>query len=457
MKEEELDKFESFGLNKQLRDAIRELGWTVPSPVQEKAIPLIKAGKDVLGIAQTGTGKSGAFLIPLISRLHYPQGVYTRAVILVPTKELASQLLGHFESLNQFVGLRAFCAVGGIGIQPQLAALKSGNDLLIATPGRFMELYHTGEWKTKEIKVLVIDEADRMMDLGFMPQIRKILEVIPQKRQNLLFSATFPDRVEQLSAEFLEFPERVEISPSATPAETIRQLIFRIPNFQTKLNLLLFLLRGKEAESAALIFVKTKRHASEIGRFLQRKLGQEVSVLHANKGTNSRSAVVEAIQQGNRQVLVATDLASRGLDVSRIALVINVDLPIQYEDYVHRIGRTGRAMRSGTAISFIAPPDEIHLQRIEKLIRMNIEVAKLPPGVHVEETPFEEQQEMARKLDQQRKKADPDFKGAFHEKKKKNSAPKRDKKSSTGNKKRSQESTAAKGKSLRPNARKRGG
>jgi ATP-dependent RNA helicase RhlE len=418
MKSENQNFFEEAGLNRQMLDAIRELGWTEPSPIQQRAIPLIKSGRDVLGIAQTGTGKSGAFLIPLIARLHFPQGQHTRAVILAPTKELVAQLLAHFEALNRFVGLRARSLVGGIGLQPQLGSLKDGNDLVIATPGRFLEMYHTGEWKLREIKTLVIDEADRMMDMGFMPQIRKILEVIPRKRQNLLFSATFPEKVERLAQEFLEFPERVEISPQATPASTVSLHVYKTPNFQTKLRLLLHLLKKREPESAVLIFVKTKKNATEIGRFLQRKSAVQIAVLHANKGTNTRSAAVEAMHQGNVKVLVATDLASRGLDISQIDLVINVDLPVQYEDFVHRIGRTGRALRSGTAITFIHPPDELHLKRIEQLIRMSIPVNPIPDEVPVAETPFEEQQDMARKLDSQRKKADPDFKGAFHEKKK---------------------------------------
>lgn len=424
--------FESAGLNRQMLDAIRELGWLEPTPVQRAAIPLIKAGRDVLGIAQTGTGKSAAFLIPLTAKLHYPQGLNTRAVVLAPTKELVAQLFLHFEALNRYVGLRAQSLVGGIGLQPQLAGLKEGNDLVFATPGRFLELYHTGEWKLKEIKTLVIDEADRMMDMGFMPQIRKILEVIPRKRQNLLFSATFPLKVEGLAHEFLEFPERVEISLQSTPASTVAQRVYKTPNFQTKLQLLLHLLRLKGPEDAALIFSKTKKHAGETARFLKRKLGSEVAVLHANKGTNTRSAAVEAVQSGDVRILVATDLASRGLDISRIALVINLDLPVQYEDYVHRIGRTGRALRSGTAISFVNPPDELHLKRIEQLIRMSIPVAPVPDEVALAETPFEEQQEMARKLDTQRKKADPEFKGAFHEKKRKSPARKNAKGKKTG-------------------------
>jgi ATP-dependent RNA helicase RhlE len=409
--------FSKFNFNKQLTDAIEKQGWTNPTPVQEKAIPLAKAGKDILGIAQTGTGKSAAFLIPLIAKLHYPQGENTRALVLAPTKELVTQLSLHFEHLNCFTGLRQTCLIGGLGITKQLDELKRGNDIVFATPGRFLEIYETGDWKLKDIKTLVIDEADRMMDMGFMHQIRKILEKIPSKRQNLLFSATFPEKVELLAEEFLEFPEKIEVTPQSTTASTISQSVYKTYNFQTKLNLLVHILKALEEEDAALVFVKTKKHATEIGKFLNRKLDKEVSFLHANKGTNTRSAAVESLQEGRIKILVTTDVAARGLDVARITLVINFDLPIQYEDYVHRIGRTGRALRTGKAISFVNAPDEMHLERIQKLIRLKIKEEKVPKFLVVTETPFEEQQEILKKLDDQRKKADPEFKGAFHDKK----------------------------------------
>jgi ATP-dependent RNA helicase RhlE len=418
----ELSGFAAFGLNPQLLRAVGSLGWKEPTPVQVQAIPPIRAGKDVLGIAQTGTGKSAAFLLPLMTKLHYPQGIHTRAVVLAPTKELVRQLFLHFSELNPEIHLRGLALVGGIGLEKQMSELRAGNDLVFATPGRFLEIYQTGEWKVKEIRTLVIDEADRMMDMGFMPQIRKILEKIPVKRQNLLFSATFPEKVEHLAAEFLEFPVRIETTPQATPAETITQAVFKTPNFHTKLGLLLHLLHHLPEDEAALVFVKTKSHATEIGRYLGRKLPFSVSFLHANKGTHTRSNAVDALHRGEIRVLVATDLAARGLDVSRITRVINFDMPVQYEDYVHRIGRTGRAARAGTAISFVHPPDELHLKRIEEMIRMKIPVLPLPDGVEVQFTPEEEKKEMLRKLDDQRKKADPSFKGAFHEKKTKNAA-----------------------------------
>ena len=412
--------FSKFTFNKQLQDAIEAQGWPDPTPIQEKAIPLAKAGKDILGIAQTGTGKSAAFLIPLSAKLHFPQGDHVRALVIAPTKELITQLSLHFEALNVHTGLRMACLIGGTGITAQLNQLKKGVDIVFATPGRFLELYDTGEWKLKDIRTLVIDEADRMMDMGFMPQIRKILEKIPSKRQNLLFSATFPEKVEVLAEEFLEFPEKIEVTPQATPAETIHQIVYRTYNFQTKLNLLVSILKGLSEEDAALVFVKTKKHATEIGKYLKRKLITEVAFLHANKGTNTRSAAVESLHAGTVKILVTTDVASRGLDVARISMVINFDIPVQYEDYVHRIGRTGRAMREGRAISFVNAPDELHLSRVEKLIRMKIQEEPIADHLIAKETPYEEQQEILRKIDDQKKRADPDFKGAFHDKKESN-------------------------------------
>lgn len=415
--------FIRFQLIKPIQAALDQLGWETPTQIQLQAIPLAKSGKDVLGIAQTGTGKTAAYLLPLMHKLHYHKEEGTRAAILVPTKELARQVFNHFEALNSALALTSVVLVGGIGMKDQLAAVKKGADLVIATPGRFIELYQTKEWSLKGIQTLIIDEADRMMDMGFMPQIRKILEVIPRKRQNLLFSATFPPKVENLSAEFLEFPERVEVTPQATPAETIRQLIYKTPNFQTKLNLLLFHLRKLDDGDAAIVFVKTKKHATDIGKFLDRKLQIPVSYLHANKGTNSRANSIDRLMTGELKVLVATDVAARGLDIGAISLVMNFDLPIQYEEYIHRIGRTGRALKSGTAISFVSPPDELHLSRIEQIIKMKIEEAEIPDGLAVLETGFEEMQDMLKRIDEQRKKANPDFKGAFHEKKAKNQAP----------------------------------
>jgi ATP-dependent RNA helicase RhlE len=420
MKNSEKFGFEIFGFNKQIETAIRDRGWDTPSPIQKKAIPLIKSGKDLLGIAQTGTGKSAAFLLPLISKLHYPQGENTRAIVLAPTKELVIQLGQHFEELNKNINLRSCLLVGGIGISGQLEILKKGNDIVFATPGRFREIYQTNEWKIKDIRTLVVDEADRMMDMGFMPQLRQILEVLPRKRQNLLFSATFPPSVETLAAEFLEFPERAEVTEQASVAATIEQQVYKTPNFQTKLNLLLHLLKNLKEDQTAMVFVKTRTHATEIGKFLSRKLEIKSGYLHANKGTNTRIAALQSLHQNEIQILVATDVAARGLDIPSVALVIHFDLPVKYEEYVHRSGRTGRASRTGKAIAFADPSEELHLTRIESMIKSKIPVQTVPANLIVSQTPFEENQTILRKIDEQKRKADPTFRGAFHEKKEKN-------------------------------------
>ena len=272
---------------------------------------------------------------------------------------------------------------------------------------------------------MVLDEADKMMDMGFMPQIRRILEVIPRKRQNLLFSATFPTKVEQLSHEFLEFPLKVEVTPQATTAEMVVQKLYELPNFRTKINLLGWML-GQEAFKRVIIFTRSKESADNIYKFIARKVVSEdqVRVLHANKGQNARINSMEAFREGNVQVLVATDVVARGIDIQEVSHVINFDVPLIYEDYVHRIGRTGRANHTGEAITFMTIAEAYHIEKIEKIIRMTIPREALPPEVEVVKTPFDEQQAFLREIDNQRKKEDPNFKGAFHEKKRKKPEPK---------------------------------
>ena len=228
--------FDAFKLNKQLLDAVAESGYTVPTPIQEQTIPLALAGHDVLGIAQTGTGKTAAYLLPLLMKIKYAQGMHPRGVVLAPTRELVMQIEEVAQHLAKYTGLRIASLYGGLGPKTQIERVAAGVDLLISTPGRFMDLYRKGAIYTKDLKTMVLDEADKMMDMGFMPQIRAILEVIPSKRQNLLFSATFSGRIDHLAAEFLEFPERVEVAPSATTAETIAQVIYNVPNIKTKIN-----------------------------------------------------------------------------------------------------------------------------------------------------------------------------------------------------------------------------
>ncbi|GAB2572565.1 DEAD/DEAH box helicase [Spirosoma areae] len=418
----EITSFDQFELNRQLLNAVADLGYTEPTPIQKQTIPLSLGNHDVLGIAQTGTGKTAAYLLPILMKIKYAQGTNPRALILAPTRELAMQINQAVGELGKYTDLRHLALYGGLGPKTQIETLRKGVDILVATPGRFMDLYRMGEIVTKDIRTMVLDEADKMMDMGFMPQIRSILEVIPTKRQNLLFSATFGGRVERLSGEFLEAPIKVEVTPQASTAEMVSQVIYEVPNFRTKINLLDYLI-NKDTFQRVIIFARTKGNADNIYKFLARKVVEtdKIRVIHANKGQNTRINAMDAFKEGNVQVLVATDVAARGIDVAEVSHVINFDLPLIYEDYVHRIGRTGRANHSGEAITFLTIAEDYHVQKIERIIRMSIPRKPLPPAVEVTETPVDEQQAMLREIDDQRRKEDPTFLGAFHEKKAKNS------------------------------------
>jgi ATP-dependent RNA helicase RhlE len=410
-------QWQDFKLNKQLLDAIAEAGFESPTEVQQKCIPLIMGGQQIIGIAQTGTGKTAAYLLPILMKAKFAQGTEPRVLILVPTKELVVQVSKQTLALTKFTDLRLAAIYGGIGPKTQIEAIQAGIDILIATPGRFLELYLRKEVPVKQIKALVLDEADRMMDMGFMPQLRKIFEVIPNKRQNLLFSATYPVKVERLAEEFIEFPVRVEITPQATVARKVEQELYRIPNMRTKINFLEHLLQDKETYSRVMIFARTKETADNVFKYLDRKHLGPAKVVHSNKGQNTRINSMNEFKEGNLRILVATDVASRGIDVVNVTHVINFDVPFVYEDYVHRIGRTGRAFQSGKAISFVTNAELYHIDKIQKIIREKIAVKELPSSIEVSETPFEEAQDMAREIDRQKRYEDPEFKGAFHERK----------------------------------------
>ncbi|MGE4015333.1 MAG: DEAD/DEAH box helicase [Cyclobacteriaceae bacterium] len=403
-------------LNKQILNAVDELGYAEPTEIQQRCTPLILGGQQLIGIAQTGTGKTAAYCLPLIMKIKFAQGNDARALVLAPTKELVLQLAEQTRLFSKFTDIRTVALYGGVGIKPQLEALTAGVDIIVSTPGRFLELYGRGDLVVKQIKTLVIDEADRLMDMGFMPQLRRIFEVIPQKRQNLLFSATFPPKVERLADEFLEFPHRIEVTPQATVASKVKQLVFKTPNMKTKVNLLEFLLQ-QPGFDRVMVFTRTKEAADNVFKFIERKSMGPVRVIHSNKGQNSRINAMSEFKDGTLRVLVSTDVSARGIDVTNVTHVINFDVPIVYEDYVHRTGRTGRAFQKGTAITFCTVAEGYHLDKIEKLIKEKITVEKLPESVEVPSTSFEEAQEMAREIDRQKRKEDPTFGGAFHEKK----------------------------------------
>ncbi|MEQ9413368.1 MAG: DEAD/DEAH box helicase [Cyclobacteriaceae bacterium] len=407
----------NFKLNKQLLTAIDKAGYKQPTEIQKKCIPLILGGQQVIGIAQTGTGKTAAYLLPILMKIKYAQENGPRALILAPTKELVVQVTQNALTLSESTDLRIVSLYGGIGPTGQINAVKAGADILVATPGRFMDLYLKNEIPVKNIKTLVIDEADRMMDMGFIHQLRKIFEVLPTKKQNLLFSATFPERVEKLSEDFLEFPHKIEVTPQATPAKQVKQQYFSVPNLKTKINFLEYLLSKPGDFKRVIIFTRTKESANNVFKFIERKGMGPARVIHSNKGKNSRLNALKEFGEGEARVLVATDVSSRGIDITKVSHVINFEVPNRYEDYVHRIGRTGRAAETGKAITMVTEAEQFHIEKIQELIREKIPLKRLPQQVKIEETSFDEAQAIAKTLDNQRRRADPAFKGAFHEKK----------------------------------------
>ena len=410
--------FEELKLSKQILQALIELGYQKPTPIQEQIIPKILVGQDVLGIAPTGTGKTAAFILPILRKLNYAQGENPRALIFVPTRELAVQVYENAVALSKYTDLRCCKLIGGVGKQSQIKEVSTGVDIIIATPGRFMDIYAQGAIFLKRINTLVLDEADKMMDMGFLPQLNKILEIIPTKRQNLLFSATFHPKVEELTEEFLDFPIKVEVEPEKVVVDLVDQYVYHVPNARTKLNLLVYLLDNESEYQRVLIFARTRETAENIHRYLNRKEVGQWKAIHANKGQNTRLNAYKEFSEGKIRGIVATDVAARGIDVSAVSHVINFDAPVMYTDYVHRVGRTGRAENEGVAITFASEVERYHIEKIQDLIRQKIKVLKIPKEVEVCDSTYEEKQAFAREIDRQKRKEDPSYKGAFHEKKK---------------------------------------
>lgn len=411
--------FKDLNISKQILMALEEAGFEQPTPIQEKAFSVIRSGKDMIGIAQTGTGKTLAYLIPLLMKLHYAQGNYPRALIIVPTRELVVQVCESVELLAEFMDIRCIGIYGGTNIRTQQAAVYEGVDLLVATPGRFMDIYMNGIIRTGQIKTVVVDEADRLMDLGFMPQLRSILEVIPEKHQTLLFSATFSSTIDDMAREFLSVdPVRVETAAQATLVEFVAQMKYEVPNIATKINLLKLLLEDKEEFRRVMVFTETKKNADRIVEKLGDYWKAELSVLHSNKAQNSRLNALRAFKEGRTRILVSSDVAARGIDVQDVSHVINFDIPSIPEEYVHRVGRTARAGKEGVAISFIAEKEETKFEEIEKLIHQQIPLTELPENLEISDLLMDEEKVQTANIVYQRGKLQGG--GAFHAKSAKN-------------------------------------
>lgn len=411
-------QFSNFKLTKQLLNAVEDAGFTSATPIQEKAIPLILGGQQVIGIAQTGTGKTAAYVLPLLRILSHSKGNDPRLLVLVPTRELALQVESVIKQFGAYTDLRSVVLFGGGGSKDQRKNLEQGCDIVIGTPGRVIELYFEGFLVLKKIKHFVLDEAERLMELGFAKQLHRFLEVLPQKRQNLLFTATFSDRVKKVADDFMLFPEVINITPEIKTAETIVQRLYWTPNYKTKKNLLVYFLENDSSFEKIIIFCKSKKVVGILFKSLEERIGPEnIRLVHGNKNQQTRINSLDAFRNENIRLLVTTDVASRGIDIPHVSHVINFDTPVIHEDYIHRIGRTGRAFNAGMSITFCNEAEKWHINKIEKLIKQTIPLKKLPAEVFVEETPYEERQEINREIDRQKQKDNPDFKGAFHERK----------------------------------------
>lgn len=371
--------FQELNLLPQLLRAADDLGYTQPSPIQAQAIPPVLKGRDLIGCAQTGTGKTAAFAMPILQRLHgrvTAQHTPIRALVLTPTRELALQIKESFDLYGKYLSLRHTVIFGGVGQAPQVEALQKGVDILVATPGRLNDLCQQGYIDLGKIETFVLDEADRMLDMGFIHDVRKVIARLPEKRQTLLFSATMPQEIAELSKQILHQPVRVEVTPQATTAEAVEQRLYKVDKANKKL-LLQYILQNSDLNSV-LVFTNTKHGADRVVKELGRA-GIAAMAIHGNKGQSARIKALDSFKNGAIRVLVATDIAARGIDVNELAAVINYEMPNVPETYVHRIGRTGRAGRTGIAISFCNYDELAYLKDIEKLIRKSIPVVEDHP------------------------------------------------------------------------------
>jgi len=378
--------FDHFGLDPLIVAAVKEMGYTTPTPIQSKAIPIVLKGKDVMGAAQTGTGKTAGFALPIIQRLlphasasMSPARHPVRSLILAPTRELAEQVADNFKKYISKTALRCATVYGGVDMDPQTQALRTGVEIIVATPGRLLDHLQQKNTSLGQVQIVVLDEADRMLDMGFLPDISRILNLLPKERQSLMFSATFSEEIKKLAANFLRDPQLLEVARRNAPAELIKQEIVKVHESE-KTDALLTLLKTRGPDDGrmkqVLVFVNAKIECRRLARQLQ-KAGVNADAIHGDKSQDERTKALEGFKKGEIEVLVATDVAARGLDIVELPAVINYDVPFNAEDYVHRIGRTGRAGASGLAIMLMTGADERGVRAIEQLTKQKFEVQSL--------------------------------------------------------------------------------
>jgi ATP-dependent RNA helicase RhlE len=411
--------FQDLNLNTPLYNALDDLGFTTPTPIQAAAFNVVSSGKDMVGIAQTGTGKTFAYMLPILYNLKFSTQETPRILILVPTRELVVQVVDDIEKLAKYINIRVLGVYGGTNINTQKQAIAEGLDILVATPGRFYDLALSRVLQLKTIQRLVIDEVDVMLDLGFRHQLINIFDILPERRQNIMFSATMTHDVDVMISEFFKNPERVSIAVSGTPLQNILQQRYTVTNFYTKVNLLKHLLQDEGTFNKVLVFIGYKKLADILFETLEDTFPNECCVIHSNKTQNYRLRSIEQFRNGVNRILVATDVMARGLDIDNISHVINFDTPDFPENYMHRIGRTGRAEREGTSILLSTEQEQESLEKIESLMNMTISVMDFPEDVTLSDQLIEEERPQIKERNNPIKK-DETIGPAFHEKKAKN-------------------------------------
>lgn len=414
--------FDELNLSKPLLNALSDLELETPTSIQQKVFSVVMSGRDVVGIAQTGTGKTFAYLLPVLRQWKFSKDRFPQILIVVPTRELVLQVVEQVEKLTPYMNVEVGGVYGGVNMKRHIELVDNGLDVLVATPGRLLDLALNGVLRLKTIKKFVIDEMDEMLNLGFRSQLNSILDLLPEKRQNLLFSATITEDVDNVLYTFFNNPEKIEAAPTGTPLENIDQSAYNVPNFNTKVNLLRLLLQEDESMSRVLVFAGSKKLADELFLEIHHDFEEQAGVIHSNKAQNNRFKSVNAFQDGTYRMLIATDIIARGIDISEVTHVINFDTPDVAEAYMHRIGRTGRAAKKGISITFVTEKEQKFKARIEELMNMKIPMNELPEHLEISdelteaEMPSVHMPNMEVKAPRKESEAGP----SFHEKKDKN-------------------------------------
>ncbi|MCC6370136.1 MAG: DEAD/DEAH box helicase [Bacteroidia bacterium] len=415
-----MNSFTDLNLSKQLLRALDEIGFNIPSPIQEKAFPILMSGKDAVVIAQTGTGKTFAYLLPILRQHTYSEQRQPRVLIVLPTRELVVQVVEEIQKLSKYISIRVVGVYGASNINTQKQKVYDGVDILVATPGRLIDLTLSRTLQLSSVKKLVIDEVDEMLNLGFRAQLTQILDILPLKRQNVLCSATLAEEVEVIIDKYFNKPDYIELISRGTPLEKIIQYVYKVPNFYTKVNLLECLLQKDKHMTKVLLFVRNKKVADELELELQETFGAQMGVIHSNKSQPQRFESLKKFEEGVFKLLIATDVIARGVDIPNVTHVINFDAPKDTGSYIHRMGRTGRADKAGIALSFITLKEEEMQEAIEAYMNKKIPVLDLPEAVEISEQLTKDEIPVTRDKNLKKGKKLVMPTGAFHEKKAKN-------------------------------------